>query len=175
MENPKLCHDKSKHSCMLNMFCFPSLCCQCLGVNKDPSRVSVESVIEAGSSQLGVWSLCIAATAELLLLSSIHKGLIIKTFSLINKCSSPCPDELLEGMFFSERNVISLYSALSWKTSVKRCAPSTSCTSAPQCLEKWWCSRVPWGFYHLDLSSVCLQVSQTTTWTRSSISGKLRD
>lgn len=64
MENPKLCHDKSKHSYMLNVFCFPLLSCQSLGVRKGPNRLSVESVVEVGSSQLGVWSLCASATAK---------------------------------------------------------------------------------------------------------------
>jgi len=67
MENPKLCHDKNKHSYRLNMFGFPLLCCQYLGVKKGPNRLSVESVLEAGGSQLGVWSLCVAVTAESLL------------------------------------------------------------------------------------------------------------
>lgn len=53
MENPKLCHDKSKHSYMLKMFCFPLLCCQSLGVKKGSHRLSVEGVVEVGGSQLG--------------------------------------------------------------------------------------------------------------------------
>lgn len=122
MENPKLCHDKSKHSYMLNMFCFPLLCCQCLGVKKGPNRLSVKSAVEAGDSQPGVWSLCVAATAESLFPRLIHKESIIKAFFLTDKCSYPCPDELLEGMFFSERNIISLYSAGQTTTSLKRCA-----------------------------------------------------
>ena len=131
MENPKLCHCKSKHSYMLNIFCFPLLCCQCLGVKKGPNRLSVKSVVEAGGSQLGVWSLCGAAPAELLLPQHIHKGSIIKALSIINKCSYPCPDELLEGMFFSERNIISLYSAGQTTTSLKMCAPCTSACWTP--------------------------------------------
>lgn len=131
MENPKLCHDKSKHSYMLNVFCFPLLCCQCLGVKKSPNRLSVKSGVEVGGSQLGVWSLCVAATDKSLLSWSIHKGSIIKAFSLIDKCSYPCPEKLLEGMFFSERKMISLYSAGQTTTSLKRCASCTSVCWTP--------------------------------------------
>lgn len=56
MENPKLCHDKSKHSYTLNMFCFPLLCCQCLGVKKGLRMLSVKSEVQGSCSQCGVWS-----------------------------------------------------------------------------------------------------------------------
>lgn len=82
MENPKLCHDKSKHSYMLKVFSFPLLFCQSLGVKKGSHRLSVEGVVEVGGSQLGVWSLCVPSTTELLLPWSIHKGSINHRFLL---------------------------------------------------------------------------------------------
>lgn len=160
MENPKLCHDKSKHSYMLNVFCFPLLCCQCLGVKKGPNRLSVESIVEADGSQLGTWRLRAAATAESLLPQSVHKGSIFKAFSLIDKCRYPCPEELLEGMFFSERNIIILYSAGQTTTGLKRCASCTPACWMPLDRGAWrsgGAAEFP-GFYHLNLSSVSLQV-----------------
>lgn len=127
---------------------FHSLGCQCLGWKKGPNRLRVKSV--AGSSQLVVWSLCAAATAESLLPWPVHKGSISKDLSLTGKCIYSCPDELLEGMFFSERSMINLC-----------CAGEELCVFCAllarhlwtMVQKKWWCSRI----WILPSESVSLQ------------------
>lgn len=87
MENPKLCHDKSKHSYMLNIFCFPLLCCQCLGVKKGLRRLSVETVVEVGCSQsLELW---VTAAAGSLLPQSIHMDSISKISPELTNAATP--------------------------------------------------------------------------------------
>lgn len=144
MENPKLCHDKSKHSYMLNIFCFPLLCCQCLGVKKGLRRLSVETVVEVGCSQsLELW---VTAAAGSLLPQSNPHGLNNQNFPLTDKCSYPCLGELLEGLLFHETDIISLYNAVQITKSL-RCA---SCTSARQITLDWgaWrrgaAAETPW-------------------------------